>query len=392
MSQPSSSPRFSPIMPTAVRPEIVFAKGEGSWLWDESGKRYLDFIQGWAVNALGHCHPAVVQALQTQAATLLNPSPGFYNPAMLKLAGLLTDHSGFDHVFFASSGAEANEGAIKLARKWGTLHKGGAHRIITFESGFHGRTLATMAASGKPGWEQLFTPHIPGFIKLPFNDLAAVERALDESVVAVMLEPVQGEGGVIQATVAFMQGLRRLTHERHALLISDEVQTGMGRCGDLFAHQGYGVQPDIMTLGKGIGGGVPLAALLATKAVSCFAPGDQGGTYSGNALTCAAGVAVLQTLLAPGFMEGVRAKGALLRQTLEGVSANFGLGAVRGRGLLLALDTGNRDAPAIVAAAREAGLLLNAPRPNALRFMPALTVSAGEIRLLGSMLEAVLAR
>ena len=384
------NPRFHPIMPIAQRPEVLFSEGRGSYLWDETGRRWLDFVQGWAVNTLGHGHPALVAAIQHQAATLINPSPAFHNGPMVRLATLLTGQCALDRVFFANSGAEANEGAIKLARKWGELHKGGAHEIITFHNGFHGRTLATMSASGKAGWDRLFEPKVPGFVKLPFNDLAAVEAAINERTVAVMLEPIQGEAGVIPAEPAFIEGLRALTEARGCLLILDEVQTGMGRTGALFAHHGYGVTPDIMTLGKGIGGGVPLAALLATEAVSCFEPGEQGGTYNGNPLTTAAGVAVMETLLGDGFLERVRAGGEQLRAALEGLSARHCLGGVRGRGLLLALETGERNAVAVAAAAFEAGLLINAPRDHVLRFMPALTVSEGEIEEMVGMLDQVL--
>ena len=385
------NPRFQPIMPIAPRPEVVFTEGRGSYLWDETGRRWLDFVQGWAVNTLGHGHPALVAAIQQQAARLINPSPAYYNGPMIELATLLTAHSSMDRVFFTNSGAEANEGAIKLARKWGALHKGGAHKIISFENGFHGRTLATMSASGKAGWETLFEPKVPGFVKVPFNDLAAVSMAMDDATVAVMLEPIQGEAGVIPAEAGFMQGLRALTEERGCLLILDEIQTGMGRTGKLFAHQGYGVTPDILTLGKGIGGGVPLAALLATEAVSCFEPGDQGGTYNGNPLTTAAGRAVMETLLEEGFLERVAAAGAYLKGRLERLSAKHDLGEVRGQGLLLALNTGERDAAALAKAAFDASLLINAPRPNALRFMPALTVSEGEIDEMVGALDELLA-
>lgn len=383
---------FSAVMPVARRPDTVFVSGRGSWLTDRRGHRYLDFVQGWAVNALGHSHPAILHALRTQAEHLINPGPAFYNEAMVALASRLADLSGIDQVFFANSGAEANEGAIKLARKWGAVHRPGAHKIITFANGFHGRTLATMAASGKPGWESLFRPLVPGFVKVPYNDLAAVERAIDPHTVAVMLEPVQGEAGVIPATRAFLSGLRRLTQDAGLLLICDEVQTGMGRTGALFASQDYGVQPDIMTLGKGIGGGVPLSALLASRSASCFEPGDQGGTFNGNPLMCAAGLAVLETLTRPGFLEAVRDRGRYLRQGLADLAVAHDLGAVRGRGLLLALDTGTRDAAAIAAAAFRHRVLVNAPRSNTLRFMPALTVSRGEIdifvRRLGAALDA----
>lgn len=367
------------LMPVAQRPELVFVRGEGSYLYDQRGRRYLDWVQGWAVNGLGHAPTVVAEALARQARTLISPGPGFYNAPAMELADLLTGHSGFDHVFFASTGAEANEGAIKLARKWGQLHKDGAFEIVTFANGFHGRTLATMSASGKPGWDTLFAPQVPGFPKAILNDLDSVRALIGPDTVAVMLEPIQGEAGVLPATLEFMRGLRALCDEHGLLLILDEVQTGCGRTGTLFAHQQYGIEPDIMTLGKGLGGGVPISALLAKAACSCFAPGDQGGTYAGNPLVCAAGSAVVRTLLADGFLERSRAIGQLLSDGLARLSAEFGLGEVRGRGLLLALELGRDDGAEIVERAREVGLLVNAPRSHCLRFMPALNVSGGEI-------------
>ena len=270
------------LMYITPRPELVFTEGLGMWMTDHKGKRYLDYLQGWAVNCLGHSPKCIEDAIVAQAGKLLNPSPAFYNENMIKLADQLTQHSCFDRVFFANSGAEANEGAIKLARKWGQKNKNGAFEIITFDHGFHGRTLATMSASGKPGWDTIFAPQVTGFPKADLNDIASVEKLINEKTVAVMLEPVQGEGGVIPASREFMQALRELTKKHNVLLIVDEVQTGMGRTGELFGYQLSGIEPDIMTLGKGIGGGVPLAALLAKEAVSCFVPGDQGGTYNGN--------------------------------------------------------------------------------------------------------------
>ncbi|MEN3371884.1 acetylornithine transaminase [Dechloromonas sp. ZS-1] len=377
------------------RPDIVFERGEGSWLTDHAGRRYLDFIQGWAVNCLGHCPPEIAEALATQARTLINPSPAFYNAPMVELAGLLTSHSCFDRVFFANSGAEANEGAIKLARKWGRLNRQGAHEIITFGHSFHGRTLATMSASGKAGWDTLYAPQVAGFPKAEYNNLASVEALIGPQTVAIMLEPVQGEGGVIPADVAFLQGLRALTRERGILLIVDEVQTGMGRTGKLFAHEHAGIEPDIMTLGKGIGGGVPLAALLAREAICCFEPGDQGGTYNGNPLMTAVGVAVLQRLLAPGFLDEVLALGDYLRAGLLALSEKHALQGERGSGLLRALILDDERAPDIVARALSmapTGLLLNAPRPNLLRFMPALNVTRAEIDQMLAQLDGLLAR
>jgi acetylornithine/N-succinyldiaminopimelate aminotransferase len=377
------------------RPDIVFERGEGSWLYDHAGRKYLDFIQGWAVNCLGHCPPEIAAALTAQAGKLINPSPAFYNGPMVELASLLTANSVFDRVFFANTGAEANEGAIKLARKWGRLHKDGAYEIITFDHSFHGRTLATMSASGKAGWDTLYAPQVPGFPKAEYNDIASVDALIGPKTVAVMLEPVQGEGGVIPADAEFLKALRELTKARGILLIVDEVQSGMGRTGKLFAYEHAGITPDIMTLGKGIGGGVPLAALLAREEICCFVAGDQGGTYNGNPLMTAVGLAVLQRLLAPGFLAEVESKGRYLAQRLLALSAKHGLKGERGSGLLRALILDDERGPEIVKRALEGGeqgLLLNAPRPNLLRFMPALNVSEAEIDLMIEMLDALLHR
>ena len=384
------SENLEALMQVAERPPQIFTSGSGSWLIDASGRRYLDFVQGWAVNCLGHCPPEVARALNDQAGRLINCSPAFFNQPAAHLARLLAAHSCFDQVFFCNSGAEANEGAIKLARKWGAQQRGGAFEIITFDNGFHGRTLATMSASGKPQWTQLFEPKVAGFPKAPFGDLDAVAGLIGERTAAVMLEPIQGEAGVIPATPKFMQGLRALTRERGLLLIVDEVQTGMGRTGKLFGYEQVGIEPDIMTLGKGLGGGVPLAALLAREAVCCFEPGDQGGTFNGNPLMTAVGCAVLQALLAPGFLDEVARKGKYLWARLEELSARHGLGEVRGQGLLLALDLGSDTGPTLVESARERGLLLNSPRPHLLRFMPALNVGEGEIDQMIALLDALL--
>jgi acetylornithine/N-succinyldiaminopimelate aminotransferase len=382
-------------MPVAQRPETFFVRGEGSYLFDDQGRRYLDWVQGWAVNCLGHSPKAIVEAVTAQVATLINPSPAFYNLPSLELAALLTGHSCFDHVFFASSGAEANEGAIKLARKWGRLHKQGAFEIITFVDGFHGRTLATMSASGKPGWDTLFAPQVAGFPKAKLNDLASVRTLIGSNTVAIMLEPIQGEAGVIPAEPEFMRGLRQLCDEHGLLLIVDEVQTGCGRTGELFAYQHFGIEPDIMTLGKGLGGGLPISALLAKAHCSCFVPGDQGGTYCGNPLVCAAGLAVMRSLLADDFLAHSRQVGQRLAAALRSLSGRQGLGEVRGQGLLLAMELGADIAPAVVTHARENGLLLNAPRPHCLRFMPALNLGEEELgeglRMLENSIIAVMA-
>jgi acetylornithine/N-succinyldiaminopimelate aminotransferase len=380
---------FDALMDITARPPAVFVRGEGSWLWDDSGKRYLDFMQGWAVNCLGHSPPAIAEALAAQAKLLLTPSPAFYNGPSLKLAKMLIEHSCFDQVFFANSGGEANEGAIKLARRYGALHKGGAYEIITFANSFHGRTLATMSASGKKAFEPLFEPKVPGFPKAITNDLESVKRLITDKTVAVMLEPIQGEAGVWAATDQFLQQLRALTKQHGLLLIFDEIQTGMGRTGKLFHYEHTGIEPDIMTLAKGIGGGVPLAALLATNHASCFEHGDQGGTFNGNPLMCAAGLAVLEQVASSAFLKSAVEAGLFLESELQRLSARHGLGEVRGRGLLLALDLKRPIGASIVAQAFEAGVLLNSPQPDALRFMPALNVSRDEISAMVDCLDTI---
>jgi len=393
MNKPSQAIDTHSVMFITQRPEVIMVEGKGSWLTDNQGKRYLDFLQGWAVNCLGHSNPGMIEALNAQAKKLINPSPAFYNEPMIGLSNLLTENSCFDKVFFANSGAEANEGAIKLARKWGQQHKNGAFEIITFDHSFHGRTIATMSASGKPGWDTMFAPQVAGFPKADLNDLDSVKKLVTDKTVAVMLEPVQGEGGVIPSTKEFMLELRKFTKENNILLIADEVQAGCGRTGTLFAYQHYGIEPDIMTLGKGIGGGVPLAALMATNAAACFVQGDQGGTYNGNPLMTAVGISVIEQLLAPGFLDSVKAKGELLKSELFQLAAEFQLEGERGEGLLRALMLGKDIGGKLVELARErspVGLLINSPRPNLLRFMPALNVSDDEIRQMCSMLRELL--
>jgi len=382
------------LMDVAARPPLVFVEGRGSWLADHAGRRYLDFVQGWAVNSLGHCPPEIAAALAAQAQRLISPSPAFFNDAALALAHRLAELSGLPQVFLASSGAEANEGAIKLARKWGSLHKGGAHEIVTFADGFHGRTLATMSASGKAGWDRLFEPKVPGFPKARLSDIDSVRALIGPGTVAVMLEPIQGEAGVVPATASFMRALRALCDEQGLLLILDEVQTGIGRTGRLFAFEHAGVVPDVLTLGKGLGGGVPLAALLAGRQAACFAHGDQGGTYCGNPLMAAVGSAVLEVVAQPRFLTGVIERGDHLQQHLLRLSATHGrLAGERGGGLLRALDLGRPIGAAVVEAARQLlpeGLLLNSPRPNLLRFMPRLNVTFEEIDRMAGQLDALL--
>jgi acetylornithine/N-succinyldiaminopimelate aminotransferase len=367
------------IMKIADRPPLVMVEGKGSWLWDSEGRKYLDFVQGWAVNCLGHSPDVILDALNDQARRLLNCSPAYYNEPMARLATLIADSTGLDEVFLCNSGAEANEGAIKLARKWGSRHRGGAFEIVTMEHGFHGRTLATMAASGKPGWDTLFQPKVPGFPKVPLGDLEAVRRAVTPETVAVMLEPIQGEAGIFVAADDWLRDLRKLTRDLGILLILDEIQTGIGRTGRMYGYEHAGIEPDIVTLGKGLGGGTPIAALVASAGASVFEYGDQGGTFNGNALMAAVGCAVVTAVRAPGFLDSVATSGRYLAERLGALAAELGHGEVRGRGLLVALQLQGRDATKVARAALDRGLLINAPRPDTLRFMPSLTVSRDEI-------------
>jgi acetylornithine/N-succinyldiaminopimelate aminotransferase len=369
---------------------VTFVRGEGSWLYDTDGRAYLDFVQGWAVNALGHSPRVVRDALAAQAARVINVSPAYYNEPMRRLADLLARLSGLERVFFANSGAEANEGAIKLVRKWGALKRGGAHEVVVFEDAFHGRTLATMSASGKPQWRALYEPKVPGFVRVPRNDLAAVRRAIGPATTAVMLEPIQGESGVMPFTTPFLRDVRALCDELGVLLVLDEIQTGIGRTGRMFCFEHAGIRPDVMTLGKGIGGGVPLAALLAREDICLFEVGDQGGTFNGNPLMTAVGCAVVEEIAQPAFLARVAENGEYLTTRLRALSRELGLGEVRGQGLLLALELARPAAPAVVDTALARGLLINAPRPTALRFMPALNVTRDEIDRMIEILRAAL--
>ena len=386
-------PEFeSHLMPIVKRPAPVMVRGAGSYLWDEGGARYLDFIQGWAVNALGHAPPEVVTALGAQAAKLLTPSPALHNAPQLALARRLVELSGLHQACFVSSGAEAVEVAIKLARKWGRLHRGGAYEIVTTLGAFHGRTLAAMAASGKPGWDALFPPALPGFTKVAFGDVDAMRAAITDRTAALLVEPIQGEGGVVVPPAGYLGALRELADERGVLLMLDEIQTGMGRTGHVFAHQADGIRPDVMTLGKGLGGGVPIAATLASERASVFEPGDQGGTYAGNPLTAATALAVVDVICEPEFLRTVRQRGAELARGLARLSERHGGAQVRGRGLLWALRLDAPVAEQVRDACLASGLLVNAAQSDVLRFMPSLRVSSEEIAQMLAQLDDALSR
>ena len=367
------------LMPSVERPAQVFVRGQGSWMWDSDSRAYLDFTQGGAANCLGHSPAVLPRAIAEQAQSLINPGSGFFNRGMLDLAERLCHSTGSDQVHFLNTGAEANEGAIKLARKWGQLHRGGAHRIITATGSCHGRSFGAMSASGSGTFDNRFEPQLPGFINVPFNDLPALHAAVDAQTVAIMLEPVQSEAGVIPATEHYLKGVERLCRELGILLILDEVHTGMGRCGTLLAEQNYGIRADVITLGKGLGGGVPLAALLARGKACCLEADELGGTHHGNALMTAAGSAVLETLVEKGFLQQVRDAGQHLREGLGRLANRYAQGELRGQGLMWGLTLSDDSADEVVKAALYEGLLITAPQPDCLRFTPALCVSKGNI-------------
>ncbi len=366
------------LMPTVARPAQVFVRGQGSWLWDSDDRAYLDFSQGSAANSLGHSPQVLIKALADQAQALINPGNGLHNRVQLNLVDRLCHHTGSEQGYLLNSGSQACEAAIKLARKWGQLHRGGAYHIISASNACHGRSFAALAASPGAGGNR-FEPQLPGFSHVPFNDLPALHAAVDAQTVAILLEPIQGDAGVIPATEHYLKGVERLCRELGILLILDEVHTGIGRCGSLLVEQQYGVRADIITLGKGLGGGVPLAALLARGKACCFEVGELEGTHHGNALMASAGVAVLDTVLESGFLEQVRESGLYLGEGLARLAYRYDHGQLRGHGLMWGLVLSDDSADAVVKAALHEGLILTAPQPNCLRFTPALTVSQGDI-------------
>jgi len=361
------------------RPPLVIERGQGSRVWDVEGRDYLDLIAGIAVTCLGHSSPVVQRALAEQSARLIHISNLFYSIPQLELAQLLTSHSPFNRVFFCNSGAEANEAAIKLARRWGKKHRDGAFAIITAEHAFHGRTLATVTATGKEAYTRPFAPLPEGFPHVPFNDMDALERAVDASTVGVMLEPIQGEGGVHVATETYLRDVQDFCKAKDLLFIVDEVQTGVGRLGTLWGFERWGVEPDIATLAKGLGGGVPIGAMLAREGVASFEPGDHGSTFGGNPLMCAVAHAVVTHILENDILGNVRRVGAFLKRGLEQLKSEQPLiQTVRGDGLLLAVDLSAERAPDVVKLGIDEGVLLNATGPTTLRFAPALTLTQAE--------------
>lgn len=380
-------------MQVARRQPIVLVRGEGTLVWDEQGKEYLDFTSGWAVDTLGHCHPALVQAVEEQARTLIQTSNQFYTIPQLELARILVENSCLDRVFFGNSGAEANEGVVKLARKYGRTHRNGAYQVITALNSFHGRTLAMAAATGQPQYQAQWQPLSPGFVNVPYDDIDAIKEATNSNTCAVMLEPVQGEGGVNIPSPDYLKQVRKWCDEENLVMILDEVQTGIGRLGTLFGYQRFGVEPDAITLAKGLGGGVPIGAFLAKDKFCLLAPGDHGSTYGGNALTCAAAFATVGYVVQNDIPAHVNIVGQRLRDGLSAIESRHEfITQVRGMGLLLAIQFNSDVSAQIVSLCNQEGLLLNPLRPNALRLMPPLTVTPEEVNMALERLEKALSK
>jgi acetylornithine/N-succinyldiaminopimelate aminotransferase len=376
---------------TFRRVPVTLVRGAGVRAWDDAGKEYLDFVAGWAVNALGHCHPVLVEALENQAHTLIHTSNQFYTVPQLELAQVLIDNSCLDRVFFCNSGVEATEGAVKLARRHGKLHMNGAYEVITVSDSFHGRTLAMTAATAQEHYHELYTPLPSGFVNVEWNDVDAIAGAITDRTCAIMVEAVQGESGVRIPSDDYLPRIRRLCDEKGVLFILDEVQTGMGRLGTLFAYEQFGVEPDIITLAKGLGSGVPIGAILAKEKASAFQPGDHGSTFGGNPLACAAAHAVVRYIIENDVPAHVRRVGQYFLDCLWEVVHDFPVArSARGRGLLLAIEFEQDIAQDLLLQCMNHGLLVNRVRPNTLRFMPPLILTEEDVDAAIEILRTVL--
>jgi len=367
-------------MATVERVPLTIVRGWGAQVWDENGRKYLDFVGGWAVNSLGHCHPVVTKAVTEQANILIQTSNQFYTIPQIRLAELLVQNSCLDKVFFCNSGAEANEGAVKLARRYGQRYLDGAYEVIATIGSFHGRTLAMVAATGQAKFQQLYIPLPTGFVNVEYNNIEAIKSATTNQTCAVMVEPVQGEGGVNLPDDSYLAAIRAWCDQKGILLILDEIQTGIGRMGTLFAYEQYGVEPDIMTLAKGLASGVPIGAFLAKDRVAVFTPGEHGSTFGGNPLACAAGYATVKFVIDSDIAGKAKVVGQYLIDGLEGLKQKFQfITDVRGCGLLVAMEFSSDIAQSLVMACLDRGLLVNRLKPNALRFMPPLIIGTEEV-------------
>jgi acetylornithine/N-succinyldiaminopimelate aminotransferase len=374
-----------------ARYPVAFVRGRGARLWDADGREYLDFFTGLAVNNLGHAHPRVVAAIREQSEKLLHASNVYYNEPAARLGELLTDHSFADRVFFCNSGAEANEAAIKLARKYGSENLDGRYEILTTFGSFHGRTIATLSATAQEKYQAGFHPMLPGFRYVPFGDLAAMTEAVRKETLGILIEPIQGEGGVNLPPDGYLGRLRELCDERRLLLLLDEVQVGMGRTGALFAHEHEAIRPDIVSLAKALGGGVPIGAMLTTNEIArSFTPGAHGSTFGGNPLACAAGTAVMHALLEDHVLENCRAMGGRIRERLDKLRSELPMiRDVRGRGLIVGIELDRPGRP-FVGAALERGLVINCTAERVIRLLPPLTIAAAEVDEGLAILEKVL--
>jgi acetylornithine/N-succinyldiaminopimelate aminotransferase len=376
---------------TFKRQPLTLVRGEGTRVWDSDGKVLLDFVAGIAVNVLGHCHPAIVQAVQHQVTQLVHVSNLYYNTRQIELAELLGIQSNGMRSFFSNSGAEANEGAIKLARKFGRVHKEGAYEIISMENSFHGRTLATTAATGQAFYQATWVPIPDGFKQVPFNDLEALKAATSDNTVAVLLEAVQGEGGVWSANKEYLQGVRQWCDERNLVMICDEVQAGMGRTGKFFSWEHFDVIPDVVTMAKGLAGGVPIGAMLTGPRTDLFTAGDHGTTFGGNPIACAAGIATITTILEENLLENATKMGDYWHSKLEAFCEKYHfIDSPRGIGLMRAVHVQHDLAATIVQQALEHGLLLNNLGPGTLRMIPPLTLKAEDIDEAAELLDRAL--
>ena len=377
-------------MMSAGRLPVTLVRGEGTRVWDDDGNAYLDFVAGIASDSLGHCHPVIVDAIKSQGETLLHVSNYFYTLPQLELADAVLEASGMSRIFFCNSGAEATEGAIKIGRKWGMTRKEGAYEIITMEQSFHGRTLASVSATGTPRYSEPFRA-VDGFRHVPFNDLDAVRAAVGPQTAAILVEPLQGEGGVNVAADGYLRALRDICDEHNLLLMLDEVQTGIGRTGKMFAWQHENVQPDVMALAKGLGSGVPIGAIVANERGDILEPGDHGTTFGGQPFTCAVANATVRHILREDIPAQAAAKGERLMNDLRALQDRHPvISEVRGQGLLVAVEFSSDIGPALVTAIRERGMLCNVVKPNTLRLVPPLTVSDDELTEAVGIIDAAL--
>lgn len=380
------------VMNTYGRYPLTLVKGSGTRVWDSDGNVYLDFVAGIAVNAFGHCYQPIVDAIKNQAETLIHCSNLYWNEKQIQLAKMIAENSFGNRVFFANSGAEANEGAIKLARKYASIKYGDKrYKVISAKNSFHGRTFGALTATGQMKYHAGFGPLLEGFKYVKYNDIEDLYSTVDEDVCAIMIEVIQGEGGIHEGSLEYLKEIRKICDKNDIILIIDEVQTGIGRTGKLFAYEHFGITPDIMTLAKALGGGIPIGAIVAKESVSVFKPGDHASTFGGNPLACAAGIAVMKEVTKKGFLDDVLKKGEYFKEKLNALKDRYKvIKDVRGKGLMIGCEMDLDDAGEIVSNALKKGLLINCVNHNVLRFVPPLIVTTDELDTAAIILDDVL--